>query len=236
MLAGRANPHWMTYKQVEGLGGQVRGGEKGTGIIFYKPLKVDDRDFPGTEITIPMLKTYTVFNAEQVDGLPEKFYPEKSGDAQHNEPRLEEADAYIKATGAEIRHGGDRAFFSPGGDFIQSPDFDAFFSAEEYYATNLHELIHWSGGEKRLDRDLTTSFGTKDYAREELTAEIGAAFLAGALNISTEVREDHAQYLASWLKVLKEDKRAIFKAAALAQKAVDFLDAFSTQEAELEAA
>lgn len=236
MIAGRANPNWMTFKQAKTFkGAGVRKGEKGTGIVFYKPLKIEDKE-TGEEKTIPLMRTFTVFNAEQIDGLPDRFYPEVNTNSEHNEPRLKEAEAYLKATGAEIRHGGGRAFFSPSEDFIQSPEFDKFFSAEEYYGTMMHELVHWSGHKSRLDRDLKNAFGSKDYAKEELVAEIGAAFLSGALNISTEVRDDHAQYLASWLKVLKEDKTAIFKAAAAAQKAVDFLDAFSTEAEVKEAA
>jgi antirestriction protein ArdC len=227
MIAGRGNPNWMTFKQAKTFkGAGVRKGEKGTGIVFYKPITIEDKE-TGEEKRIPLMKTFTVFNAEQIDGLPDRFYPEKDVDPINKEPRLDEADAYIKATGAEIRHGGGRAFFSPSEDFIAMPEFETFFTAEDYYAVKFHELVHWTGHEKRLDRSLKNSFGDKDYAKEELVAEIGSAFLSGAMNISVGVRDDHAEYLASWLKVLKNDKTAIFKAAALAQKAVDHLDGYS---------
>lgn len=231
MLAGRAAQTWMTYRQAVELGGQVRGGETGTKVVFFKTLVVEDRDDPEKEKEVPMLRTFTVFNVEQIDGLPERFYP-KPGEAQHAEPRLEDADAYIKATGARIDHGGDRAYYQPGTDSIRLPEFDQFETAVAYYGTAMHELVHWTGADHRLERNLKTPFGTKDYAREELVAEIGAAFVCAGMNIESEVRDDHAAYLAAWLKILKEDKKAIFKAAAAAQKAVDFLDGLQPVELE----
>jgi antirestriction protein ArdC len=232
MFAGYSNPNWMTYKQASELGGQVRKGEKSTTVVFFKPLKVEDKK-TGEEKTVPLLRAYNVFNAEQVDELPARFYP--TTDAKHSEPKIAEAEAYLAATGAEIRHGGDRAFFSPQQDFIQLPNFDQFDDASSYYGTAMHELVHWTGHESRLDRNLKTAHGTKDYAREELVAELGAAFLTTGLNIETEVRDDHAEYLAWWLAILKEDKKAIFKAATAAQKAVSFLDDLQSAE-ELEEA
>ena len=220
MLQGRGNANWMTYKQAQSVGAQVRTGEKGAGIVFFKPLKIEKN---GKEETIPLLRSYTVFNAEQIDNLPEKFFPDPLV-PQNNEPRIDEAEAYFKACGADVRYGGNRAFFSPSQDFIQNPDFDQFFSAVEFYGTLGHEFIHWTGGEKRLDRNFKSSDGTKDCAKEELTAELGACFLMSRLNIETEVREDHASYVASWLKALKGDKKYIFRASASAQKAVDYLD------------
>jgi antirestriction protein ArdC len=227
-MQGRPNPNWMTYKQAKEVGGQVRGGEKGTMVVFFKPLKVEK---DGKEETIPLLRQFTVFNADQIDGLPAKFYPAPQ-DAVHAEPRIEDAEAYLSATKANIRHGGDRAFFSPQQDFIQLPEFDQFDDAVAYYGAAMHELVHWSGGEKRLDRDLKNQNGTKDYAKEELVAEIGAAFLTATLGIETEVRDDHAQYLAHWLTILRDDKKAIFKAAAMAQKAADHLDGYQPTEQE----
>ena len=230
MIQGRANPNWLTYKKAAELKGQVRSGEKGTKVVFFKSLTVEDK-VSGEDKSIPMIRSFTVFNAEQIDGLPARYYPK--AEDRNAEPRLDDADAYIAATGAVIAHGGGRAFYAPSRDSIQLPDFESFDDPVAYYGTALHELIHWTGHESRLDRDLKTGYGTKDYAREELVAELGAAFAAATMGIETEVRDDHAEYLASWLKVLKEDKKAIFKAAAAAQKAVDYLDGF--QEVEMEA-
>jgi antirestriction protein ArdC len=227
-LEGRGNPYWFTYKKAKELGGQVRKGEKSTVVVFFKPIKVTDKKTE-EETVIPYAKGFNVFNAEQIDGLPEKFFP--TDDPQHNEPRLDDADAYIKRTGAEIRHGGGRAFYSPAQDFIQLPQFDQFDNAQAYYGAALHELTHWTKAKKRLDRNYKTSSGTKDYAREELVAELGACFLTATLNIETEVREDHIQYLANWLQLLRDDKRAIFRAAAAAQKAVNFLNGLQTEQA-----
>jgi len=139
-------------------------------------------------------------------------------------PLIEAAEAFFTATGADIRYGGNRAFYAPGPDRIQLPPAEAFVDAESYAATKAHELIHWTRHKSRLDRDLGRKhWGDEGYAREEMVAEIGAAFLCAALEITPEPREDHAAYIASWLKVLRNDNRAIFSAAAHAQKAVDYL-------------
>lgn len=230
-MQGRSRATWMTYKQAKALGGQVRAGEKGTAITFFKPLKIEKN---GVEETIPLMRTYSVFNVEQISGLPSKY------DAPSTEPRtlddrIDHADAYFDATGADVRHGGNRAYYSPTPDFVQMPDYDAFDDAVSYYGTLAHELVHWTGNDKRLDRFVKNADGTKDYAREELVAEIGACYIMAKLGLEITPREDHASYLASWLKVLKDDPRAIFKAAAAAQKAVDFVDAFSTIEVKVAA-
>jgi antirestriction protein ArdC len=229
-LAGRANPNWMTYKQAKALGGNVRKGETGTGITFFKPLEITDK-VTGDPKTIALLRGYTVFNVEQIDGLPERFYPKTDAAPDRNkDERIAEVETYIKATGATIGHGGGRAYYRPGTDSIQLPDFVDFDNAVAYYGTALHELVHWTGAEKRLDRNLKNTDLGKDYAREELVAELGAAFATASLGIENTPREDHASYLTSWLKVLKEDKKAIFKASALAQKAVDHLDSLQPVE------
>lgn len=233
-LAGRSQQSWFTYKQAEALKGQVRKGEKGTRIVFFKPLKIKDKA-TGDDKIIPLLKYYTVFNAEQIDGLPDKFYAEKIEATSNPDSRIDAIEDFIAATGAEIAHGGGRAFYQPGTDSIQLPSFEDFHTGEAYYATALHELAHWTGAKSRLDRDLRNSFGTKDYAREELVAELTAAFLCATLGISAEPRDDHAEYLASWLKVLKEDKRAIFKASTAANKAAAFLADGPAQPAQIAA-
>jgi len=174
--------------------------------------------------TIPFLKAYTVFNVEQIDGLP-AHYLARAEEAQANpDEQIAAAEAFVAATGATIGHGGNQAFYAPGPDRIQMPDFAAFRDAQSYYATLAHELTHWTRHERRLDRDFgREKWGDAGYAREELVAELGAAFLCADLGLALEDRDDHAAYIASWLKVLRHDKRAIFQAAAHAQRAADFL-------------
>jgi antirestriction protein ArdC len=175
------------------------------------------------EREIPFMKGYTVFNVEQVDGLPAHYYAQPENPLPLSE-RIAHADAFITGTGATIQHGGNSAFYAPSRDVVQLPPFEAFKDKESYYGTALHELTHWTKTKNRLDRDFSAKrFGDSGYAREELVAELGAAFLCAELGITPEVREDHAAYLGHWLTVLKEDKRAIFSAAAHAQRAADFL-------------
>lgn len=222
-----SNPYWMTFKQAKEYGACVRKGEKSTAITFFKSLNIQDKA-TGEDKTIPLLRSYAVFNADQIDGLPERFYPKPI--ILNTEQRQANAESFIAATQAEIRHGGNNAYFSPSLDFIQVPDFASFETGEGYYSTLLHELTHWTGHASRLNRNLKDGFGTKDYCREELTAEIGAAYLCAHTGVSNEPRADHAEYLAGWLTILKEDKKAIFRAAALAQKAVDHLFDYQEQK------
>jgi antirestriction protein ArdC len=219
-LSGHGGRHWFTYNQAKELGAQVRGGETGTQIVFFKPLKVEDK-VTGTEKTIPLIRLYTVFNQCQIDGLPAKFDAPEA--VRNAEERDAAAQAFFDAVGFDTRHGGDRAFYIPSKDYVQMPAFEAFDDAEAYYATLAHEYAHMTGHEDRLDRNLKQDNGTKDHAKEELVAEMGAAFICGALGLSAEPREDHASYLASWLRVLKADNKAIVKAASAAQKAADFV-------------
>jgi antirestriction protein ArdC len=143
--------------------------------------------------------------------------------------RIEAAETFFAATGATVRHGGNRAYFAPALDLIQLPPFETFRDAESYTATKAHEFVHWTGHDKRLARELTGKFGCEKYAQEELCAELGSAFLCADLAITPEPRPDHASYIAGWLKALKDDKRLIFKAAAQAQKAADHLHSYTTQ-------
>ena len=169
------------------------------------------------------MKGYSVFNVEQIEGLPEHYYakPEPIIDPAL---RIENADAFFAATRADIRHGGNSAHYSCGSDHVQMPAFETFRSPEAYYATLAHELTHWTKHKSRLDRNLGRKrWGDEGYAREELVAELGAAFLCADLELTPEPRSDHAAYIQSWLKVLREDKRAIFTAAAHAQRAAEFL-------------
>lgn len=222
---GYTAPLWMTYKQAQELGGQVRKGEHGSLVVFADRFTKTESNNKGeeTEREIPFMKGYTVFNVEQIDGLPAKYAAKPTEEKREALPLIEEAEAFFAATGAVFRHGGNRAFYAPSADFIQLPPPEAFRDAQSYAATKAHELTHWSGHEKRLAREFGKRFGDQAYAFEELVAELGAAFLCAELGITPEPRDDHAAYLAHWLDVLKTDKRAIFSAAAHAQRAADYL-------------
>lgn len=221
---GFSSSMWMTYKQAESLGAHVRKGESGSTVVYADRFKKTDTDDKGEESCreIPFMKAYTVFNVQQIDGLPERYLPQAKEEGRAPEPILA-AEEFFAATGATFRHGGGRAFYAPGPDFIQLPELADFRDPEGYAATKAHELIHWTGAKARMNREFGGRFGDSAYAREELVAELGAAFLCADLGVSLEPRTDHASYLYSWLSVLKEDKRAIFAAAAHAQRASDFL-------------
>ena len=208
---------WITYKQAQSLGANVRKGEKGSMIVFYKPWKIEDKNNPDSEGKIvPVLKSYTVFNREQIDGLDS--LPAWHKDEESVRPSHEQANAVLSQ--ADIRHGGARAFYRAEPDYIQMPNAGDFTDMPSYYATALHELTHWSGHKARLAREYGKRFGDSAYAREELVAEMGAAFLCAHLGI--DGRLQHENYIGSWIKVLKEDKRAIITAAGAAQKAADY--------------
>ncbi|WP_149535762.1 ArdC family protein [Siccirubricoccus phaeus] len=223
---GFACPLWLTFKQALELGGHVRKGETGELVVYANTITRTETKDDGTEAEreIPFLKGYTVFNAEQCEGLPAHYYTKAPGPVLTPMQRIEAADAFFAATGADIRHGGTRAYYAEGGDYVQMPPFETFRDAESYAATLAHELTHWTKHEKRLARDLgRVKYGDEGYASEELVAELGAAFLCADLGITPEVRDDHAAYIASWLKVLKDDRRFVFSAAGHAQRAVDYL-------------
>ena len=222
---GYACPIWMTYRQAQELKGQVRKGERGSLVVYADRIKRTETDDNGEELEreIPFLKGYTVFNCEQIEGLPARFYATATPPASALE-RITGAESFTTRTGAAVRHGGNRAFYSITGDYVQMPPFECFRDAESYYATLLHELTHWTRHDKRLARNFGRKrWGDAGYAAEELVAELGAAFLSADLGITAEPRDDHSSYLATWLEVLKSDKRAIFTAAAHAQRAADFL-------------
>jgi antirestriction protein ArdC len=226
-VQGFAAPIWMTYRQAVALGGHVRKGEKGSPVVYANALIRTETDAStGDEVerAIHFLKAYTVFNVEQIEGLPEHFYA--LADAPRVDPpaRIERAERFFAATGATLSHGGSRAFYRPSTDSIVLPPIEAFMDAESYYATLAHETIHYAGHESRLARDFgSRRFGSEGYAVEELVAELGAAFLCADLGLALEPREDHVAYIANWLAVLKNDNRAIFTAASHAQRAVDYL-------------
>jgi antirestriction protein ArdC len=227
MDKGYSCPIWLTFNQAKEAGGFVKKGEKGTTVVYASTFEKTDTG-TGEETTekIPFLKAYTVFNAEQVEGLPGHYYAR--AEAQKNlADRLAHAESFFAATQADTRHGGNKAFYSPGADFIQLPPYDSFLNRETYYATRIHESIHWTKHDKRLNRSFESKrFGDNGYAVEELVAELGAAFLCADLGITPEVMPEHASYLAAWLKVLKADKRAIFTAASHASKAAEYLHQF----------
>ena len=214
---GYACPLWLTFKQALELGGNVKKGESGETVVYADRITRTEANDKGEEIEreIPFLKGYTVFNAAQCEGLPAAYYAKATPPAETPMQRIDAADRFFAATGADIRHGGTRAYYAPGPDYIQMPPFETFHNAESYAATLAHELTHWTKHEKRLARDMGRSkWGDEGYAREELVAELGSAFLCADLGITPEVREDHAAYIASWLKQLKDDRRFIFSAAS----------------------
>ena len=217
---------WLTFKQAQGLKATVRKGEHGTVVVFTKKLRVGEED--ETKL-VSMLRTYSVFNVAQVDGLTEVL---AEPEALPELDRVAAVDAFVGATKAEIRTAGNQPMYVPSQDFIAMPALGQFRNANNFYATLLHECGHWSGAERRLNRDLKNRFGTKAYAAEELVAELTAAFLCALLGIEGELR--HAGYIADWIQLLKEDDRAIFTAASKASQAADFLRAFSKGEVHAE--
>jgi antirestriction protein ArdC len=226
MAHGYTARFWMTYRQAGELGGQVRKGEKGTMVVFTSTVtRIETDDGEAVERQMRFLRTYHVFNAQQIEGLPAPFYtptarPEPTAALQ----RIERAEQFFSHLGAYIRHGGTRAFYALQPDFVQMPPFESFRDGESYYATLGHECVHWTRHPSRLDRDFGRErWGDAGYAREELVAELGASFLAADLGLYLEPREDHAAYVADWLTVLRNDRRAIFVAAAHAQRAIDYL-------------
>jgi antirestriction protein ArdC len=221
-----AAPVWMTYRQASELKANVRKGEHGSLVVYADKIirtEADAATGEEAERAIPFMKGYTVFNVEQIDGLPEHYYA-KPAPRIDTVQRIDRAERFFAATGATIRHGGTMAYYNVAQDFVQLPPFESFRDAESYYATLAHETTHWTRHKSRLDREFGRKrYGDAGYAQEELVAELGSAFLSADLDLTPEVREDHASYIASWIKVLKNDRRAIFTAASHAQRAADFL-------------
>ena len=234
-VKGYACPLWLTFKQALELGGNVRKGETGELVVYADRITRTEANEKGEEIEreIPFLKGYTVFNAEQCENLPALYTAKAEDPALTPLQRIETADRFFAATGADIRHGGTRAFYAQGPDFVQMPPFETFRDAESYAATLAHELTHWTKHDTRLARDMgRVKWGDEGYAREELVAELGSAFLCADLGITPEVRQDHAAYIASWLSALKGDKRFVFSAASHAQRAVDYLHSLQPRQTE----
>lgn len=224
-IRGYSVPVFGTYKQWQEAGCQVRRGEKASLVVFYKDYEVDpEPEADSDDGKRWVAKGYWVFNAQQVDGFE---MPEAAPVSPIE--RNARVDAFMTATGAEVRHGGQSAYYDATDDIIQMPDEGLFIgtdtpnATEAYYSTLLHETCHWTGHKSRLNRDLGLRFGKKAYAAEELIAELGAAFLCADLQVTPSLRDDHAQYIAHWLDIMKADKKAIFTAASKANQVLDWL-------------
>jgi antirestriction protein ArdC len=223
--AGHTSPFWMTYRQAHVLGAQVRKGERGTVAIFYKayrPRDASENDEAECDRTRRVLKSFIVFNARQIDGLPDRFFPEPQPLPLPTE-RDRALDAFFAAIPATIRHFGVEAYYSRASDQVTMPEPGLFRDLDHYRATLAHELSHWTGHQSRLSRQMAGRFGSEAYAMEELVAELSSAMLGAELGLPVEHLDHHASYLASWLKVLKADSRAILTVAAKSEEAASLL-------------
>lgn len=226
-LNGFSTSQWATFKQWGMLGGKIKRGSKGTSIIYYN---ITERMVDGKKVEIPVMKSSTVFNLDQVDGieLPPQPVPLTEEQRIYN---CEHRIKHFQRRGMEILHEEASAFYRPSTDVVHLPPFVTFFAPEHYYAVAFHEAVHWTGHKSRHNRfardikpDATRIEMRDEYAKEELVAEIGAAFLCAELGIDNVVRDDHAAYLKVWYERLKSDKKLIIQAASTASKAVDFLN------------
>jgi len=233
-LQGFSAPIWMTFHQALELEAHVRKGEKGSLVVYANAItrtEHDDKTGEDIERQIPYMKGYTVFNVEQIDGLPEIFYA-KAVPTLDPVARIDHAEKFFAACQATVKHGGKRAYYAQELDYVQMPLFECFRDAESYYSTLAHEMTHWTKHPARLARDLGRKRrGDEGYAQEELVAELGASFLSADPELTIEPREDNTSYIAQWLEILKNDTRCIFKAAAHAQRAADFLYTLATPPA-----
>lgn len=216
------SPFWLTFKQAQQLGGTVKKGEKACPVVFWKQLEIEDAESHEIE-KIPMLRFYYVFNTAQCEGLKDISAPVESPLSAPAKP--EEIIAFMPKR-PEIKYGMRRAFYSPAEDFIGMPDRERFGSEDDFFSTLYHEAIHSTGHASRLNRATLTEsagFGSNPYCREELVAEMGAAFLCGQAGIGESTLENSAAYLQGWLEQLQNDKKLIVQAAAMAQRAADFI-------------
>ncbi len=232
-----ASPFWLSYKQAQDLGGHVKRGEKGCPVIFWRWLDTKDKATGETQ-RVPLLRYYTVFHVSQCEGIPADKIPALKGSERQHSP-LEQAEKIVAAMPKrpEIKQGLDRAFYSPAGDFVGIPSANQFKTGEDYYSVLFHELTHSTGHQSRLNRKGFagtdgdwSAFGSTPYAREELVAEMGAAFLCGQVGIVERTIENSAAYVGSWLKRLKDDAKLVVQAAAQAQKAADWILAKQWQD------
>lgn len=225
-----STPFWLTYKQAKELGGNVRKGQHGQTVVYWNMLDKKDPETKepvlkdGKAVKLPFLKTYTVFNLDQTEGI--KFPPEVKEDLKQIDFEPIEACKQVVDEWEdcpEIEHGGGRACYSPTGDVIRMPDPDTFKSAEYYYSTLFHEMGHATGHEDRLKRDMSGHFGSYDYGKEELVAEMTSAFLCAETHIDNPVRECTAAYFDNWIKAIKGDPKMLVQAAGQAQKAANYI-------------
>ncbi len=223
-MRGYSDSSWATYRQWVELGGQVQKGQEGTYITKWVPIasakekkaaRAEGRK-PRKDMLLP--RVYNVFNSAQQEGWEVPVV-----EAIEPGERHQGAEEWLKNSGAAISFGGNKAFYSPSSDSIKVPDFEDFNSSEDFYSTSFHELTHWTGTKARCNRDLSGRFGNEAYAIEELVAEMGAAFTCARVGVSSVPRQDHAAYLASWIKVLKTDSKALFAAASKASASVEFV-------------
>jgi len=233
---GYSAPFWTTFRAAKKAGGSVKKGEKGTRVVFWKFLKVKDEDDPTKTKTIPMLKGYTVFNVEQCEGLE---IPELGDEDAAPVDPLASCEAIIDGMpeAPSIENFGDGAFYEPSRDRVVLPDRDRFDDSEAYYATAFHELGHATGHESRLGRDgvmNVSRFGGESYSREELIAELTAAFVASEAGIGTATMDRSAAYIDHWRQALTDDPRAVVVAAGKAQRAADWILDRREQQAEAE--
>ncbi|GAA4414674.1 zincin-like metallopeptidase domain-containing protein [Quisquiliibacterium transsilvanicum] len=228
---GYERNRWLTFRGAQALGARVRRGETGTPIVFFKLKEVrgesEVSEAGGDVRVVPLLRTFTVFNAAQIEGLPPELLPQ--GPSAPAWSPLEAAEDVLWASGAEIQHGGSKAFYAPSQDRIQLPARSAFPEARDYYAVALHELTHWTGHPSRCNRPLMPRQTIEAYAFEELVAEMGAAFLCAHVGIPG--RLEHASYIESWLRAMRSDKRLIFTAASRAQAAADYVLGLASPQA-----
>jgi antirestriction protein ArdC len=235
-LMGYTSPYWMTFQQARAMDACVRKGERSSVVVYYGTAKAKDADGgpdgagsrsdEGSDSadSYRFLKSYRVFNAAQIDGLDARFHPEPEGDPVDGPEPIPACQAFFDAIGADVAVGGDRACYVPSADRIHMPPLARFESAEKFFATLGHEHVHRTKAPDRLDRSFGAStFGNEAYAREELVAEIGAAVLGQRLGFTAHHLDDHAAYIAEWIKVLRGDKRFLFRAGAHAQRAVDWM-------------
>lgn len=221
---GYGSPYWLTFRQAIELGAHVRKGEKSTLVVYASTFKRTEEVETGEtrERAIPFLKGYSVFNAEQIEGLPALYHPQPLPPDDDNQ-KIDHAEQFFANTGARIEHVGTQPLYNHGNDLVLCPPIGAFESPVAFYVTLAHELTHWTGAKHRLDRITDRRRDISGRAFEELIAELGAAFISADLGLITTAREENASYIANWLTALKNDKRFIFSAATMAQQAADYL-------------
>jgi len=228
------SPYWLTYRQAQGLGGTVRKGEKGSPVIFWKIYEKEDPEAEDGKKRLPMLRYYTVFNVEQCEGITSPA-PDETTWKEHNPIEAAEAVQLAMPNRPIVEIGGTRAYYSPGFDRVRVPELFRYNKAEEYYSTLFHELAHSTGHKTRLNREGITDphfFGDAVYSREELVAEMSAAFICGHVGIENVTIQNSASYLQSWIKTLRGDKKLAITAGAQAQKAADYILGRKGQEGE----